>query len=392
MGEKPSPDVTHSITCGMQMIDEVEIAGYRSIRRLRFRLRRVNVITGPNGVGKSNLYRALHLLAGAAQGGLPQALAEEGGLDNALWAGRRQKGLDLEPCLTMKLLSKEFCYELQIGKQPDWESSTTLFAGDPRVQEEYVWHGIPRRPSTTFFSRNPNGVWGIGADGEKRHFINQLDELAPVLMQLQEPHLYPELSHVAGILRRWRFYHHFDTGPASPLRQPQPGVRTLVLDHQGRTLGAALASIAGDPPPGTPDVHELVSKALGGAELNVDACLGRFYITLQMPGMKRPLTAQEFSDGSLRFLCLTAALLSPLPAPMLVLNEPETSLHPDLMEPLAELIAHASTRSQVWVITHSTALRDAVARRIRSAELKIMEMEKVDGETRIVGQGVIVGD
>jgi predicted ATPase len=56
-------------------------------------------------------------------------------------------------------------------------------------------------------------------------------------------------------------------------------------------------------------------------------------------GMHRPLEAHELSDGTLRYLCLVAALLSPRPPQLLALDEPETSLHPDLLGPLAEQIA-----------------------------------------------------
>ena len=45
-------------------------------------------------------------------------------------------------------------------------------------------------------------------------------------------------------------------------------------------------------------------------------------------------TAGELSDGTLRYLCLLAVLLSPRPPELLALNEPETSIHADLLEPL----------------------------------------------------------
>jgi predicted ATPase len=40
----------------------------------------------------------------------------------------------------------------------------------------------------------------------------------------------------------------------------------------------------------------------------------------------------------------------------MILNEPETSLHPDLLAPLARLIASASSRSQIIVVTHAAKL------------------------------------
>lgn len=69
------------------MISALAINNYRSIRDLRIVLGPLNVITGANGSGKSNLYRALRLLSETAQGGVVNSLALEGGLDSAFWAG-----------------------------------------------------------------------------------------------------------------------------------------------------------------------------------------------------------------------------------------------------------------------------------------------------------------
>jgi predicted ATPase len=69
------------------MIQTLAIANYRSLRQLVVALGRLNVITGANGSGKTNLYRALRLLADTAQGGVIASLAREGGLDSTLWAG-----------------------------------------------------------------------------------------------------------------------------------------------------------------------------------------------------------------------------------------------------------------------------------------------------------------
>src|SRR5262249_47066938 len=47
-----------------------------------------------------------------------------------------------------------------------------------------------------------------------------------------------------------------------------------------------------------------------------------------------------------------------LPA-FIALNEPETSLHPELLEPLARMIVGAAERTQIWVVTHSERLAQA---------------------------------
>ena len=65
------------------MITTVAISGYRSLRDVVVPLGRLTVVSGANGVGKSNLYRALRLLAETAQGGVVNALAREGGLESS---------------------------------------------------------------------------------------------------------------------------------------------------------------------------------------------------------------------------------------------------------------------------------------------------------------------
>ena len=69
------------------MISTISVANYRSIIELVMPMGALNLITGLNGSGKSNLYRALRLLAETAQGGVVNALAHEGGLESAFWAG-----------------------------------------------------------------------------------------------------------------------------------------------------------------------------------------------------------------------------------------------------------------------------------------------------------------
>ena len=80
------------------VIDRIAIAGYRSIRSLILRLGQLNVITGANGSGKSNLYRALRMMADAADGRLTHSLAREDGLDSVLWAGPEQISSAMVSC------------------------------------------------------------------------------------------------------------------------------------------------------------------------------------------------------------------------------------------------------------------------------------------------------
>ena len=176
---------------------------------------------------------------------------------------------------------------------------------------------------------------------------------------------------------QWRFYHHFRTDVGSPLRRPQIGVQTAVLSHDGNDLAAALQTILeiGD----AEQLRESIAQAFHGTSLEIESSKAGFSVLFQMPGLKRPLDAAELSDGTLRYLCLLAALLSPRPPSLLALNEPETSLHPDLLEGLAQLITRASRNSQLWITTHSTQLANLIERYAKQPSVKL---ELVDGETQ----------
>jgi predicted ATPase len=183
-------------------------------------------------------------------------------------------------------------------------------------------------------------------------------------------------------IRSWRFYDHFRVDAGSAIRESQYAVRTPVLSHDGRDLAAALQTILeiGD----ARGLASAIEDAFPGSRLHIAAEDGRLSVTLSQSGLLRPLGAAELSDGTLRFLLWIAALLTPRPPVLMVLNEPETSLHPHLLPALARLIGVAATRSQLWVVSHSTHLIDALE---QMAGCQSIRLVKELGETHILGQG-----
>lgn len=103
---------------------------------------------------------------------------------------------------------------------------------------------------------------------------------------------------------------------------------------------------------------------------------------MRQHGLLRPLSMAEISDGTLRYLLWIAALLTPRPPELMVLNEPETSLHPDLLPALARLIVRASERCPMIVVSHAKPLIEALTQ--QSACHSIV-LEKDFGETKISG-------
>lgn len=121
-----------------------------------------------------------------------------------------------------------------------------------------------------------------------------------------------------------------------------------------------------------------VDDAFPGARIGVEDNDGYFELHMTQPGLLRPLKAAELSDGTLRYLLLVTALLSPRPPRLMVLNEPETSLHPDLLAPLGRLIAAAAANTQVIVVSHAAPLVEALA---ASPDCTRIVLEKGLGET-----------
>jgi predicted ATPase len=375
---------------------EIHVSSYRSVRELRLKLRQINVLTGPNASGKSNLYNSVFLLAKAAAGGFAQVIAEEGGMPSVLWAGTRKarslSSTRMEPArMILGVKTDTFNYEMSCGL-PKLQGPIpagqfrSAFSMDPEVKEEHVWMEAPGGLKVTFFQRGPKGAWILDSDERLTDYSGELQPTESVLSQLREPHLYPELSALRTEMSRWRFYHHFRTDAESPLRHPQVGVRTPVLSHDGRDLAAALQTI--NEIGMAEDLHEAIRQAFPGASLEIesDEDSGMFAVLMRMPGLKRPLRARELSDGTLRYLCLLAALLSPRPPAFLALNEPETSLHPDLLEPLAKQVVNAARNSQLWVVTHSEKLAEFVEKHSGESAIRL---QLANGETRVVGQQLV---
>lgn len=368
------------------MIQELHITGYRSVQSLRLRLGALNVLTGPNGCGKSNLYRALLLLMRAAQGEFGRAVAEEGGMASILWAGPQRK----EPRrVTLHVRVDDWAYELSAGLPqagPGLHGEPPPFPFDPQIKSEQVAFREGKKRSIVFLERESGTVSLRDSEGRIRRYTQELIDSESALAQILEPDQFPEVSMLCQRFRQWRFYHLFRTDPDAPVRHGHPNTRTNVLSPDGRDLASALLTIHsfGD----YQALDRAVDRAFPGARIDFSRIggAGPATVSLQMPGIQRPFEAQELSDGTLRYLCLAAVLLSPHPPGLIALNEPETSLHPGLLEPLGQLIVDASKRAQLWVTTHSKELADAIE---AHSGRPPVQLEMADGATRVVGQGLL---
>jgi predicted ATPase len=378
------------------MLTTFVAANYRSLRDFKLKLEPLTVVTGANGSGKSNVYRALRLVAQAADGRLAETLAQEGGIPSVQWAGphdtrsQQRRGLPIQGTasggkplrITFGFATDDIAYEIALGLPK--ADGTSRFNLDPEVKTETVWQQPPQRRGNTWLTREASVVNARDRDGNFQRLAFSPDANRSVLSELAEPERYPEVFALRERMRRWRFYDGFRTDADSPLRLARIGVRTGALASDGRDLAAALQTIReiGD----AAALDEAIDDAFPGSRLVLLGEPPRFEVGLHTNGLLRALTAAELSDGTLRYLCLLAALASPRPPELVVLNEPEQSLHPDLLRPLARQIVRASARSQIWVISHAAALVAAIE---DIANLCAVHLEREFGETRIAGQGIL---
>lgn len=353
------------------MLTTLAIANYRSIRDLVIPLYQLNVVTGPNGSGKSNLYRSLRLLADTAQGRLVASLAGEGGLTSTLWAGpesissavrhgkhpvratRRSEPVNLK----LGFATDQLGYAIDLGLP---SPSSSMFGSDPAIKRECIWSGAGLRPATTLVERRNSIVQTRTADGSWRLMTEVLSPFDSMLAELADPSAAPEMLLLREQIRSWRFYDHLRTDAEAPARRPQVATHTPILSGDGASLAATWQTIReiGD----VAALNDAVSDAFPGARVDIESVGTGLGIVMSQHGLLRPLRAPELSEGTLRYLLCAAALLSPRPPAVLVLNEPETSLHPDLLPALARLIIKASGHSQIIVVSHSTRLVAALER------------------------------
>ncbi len=372
------------------MITKLAISGYRSLRDIRLNLERVNIVTGANGSGKSSLFKALKLLTEASRGQLFSSLAKEGGFPSTLWAGPEQfsremrngeqaiQGTTRKAPIALKLgfASDTYSYLIDLGLPTP---SASAFGDDPEIKQEILWHGETFRPSTIIAKRS-GGLVAL-RDADTNTWKNTHTDLASfdsMMTHGVNPQLAPELLILRDQMRDWRFYDHFRTDENATARQGQIGTRTPILSPDGSDLAAAIQTIIeiGD----REGLSTAIEDAFPGSSLSVEITDGRFNLNMRQHGLLRKLSSKELSDGTLRYILLVAALFSPRPPKFLVLNEPETSLHHDLLAPLARLIATASEVSQILIVSHSDLLIDYLTTEIGC---QLIQLRKDLSETEI---------
>jgi predicted ATPase len=336
---------------------ELKAKGFRSLRDITWSPGDLNVLIGPNGSGKTNLVLLLRLIAQSARGKLGDFVLRQGGIAPLLWDrkdGEFSFRLDLTPDEPAPSGST---YSLRIvsrGKE-----------GFYRIQEEHL---LPRHTNGAHFLAR-------GArDGQvlvrKGHWI-RLDPKAlsaeetllaacggPIALAQDKNHAAPYQKYLAG----WSIYDPLPVDSGAKVREAVVArYATRVDEDQGNLINVLHTLYTGDRQ-FKKDVNAAMRAAFGDEFEELvfpPAADQRVQLRVRWKSLESEIPAADLSAGTLRFLFLVTVLGLPEPPPLIVIEEPEQSLHPTMLPIIAELAVGAALRTQVVFTTHSPHFLDA---------------------------------
>ncbi len=372
---------------GMKFIETIRLENILSYGASDepFPLEPLNVLIGANASGKSNLIEALSLLA-AAPGNLQEPMRLGGGVLEWLWKGGAHT-------LTAAIdVTVAYPNAMLLGMPLRYRLS---FTGDAllfEIADEVVENG-----EHTKVNDGQSGIYYQYSLRQIRPIINVFDpkpenrplrllqrnDVRPdqsILSQLRDPFTYPELTYLASKFERMRFYREWGVGRDAPVRRPQRSDSYQAeLLEDASNLHVVLSFLLNQPLIKAQILERMRDFYSTFKDMSVSVLGGPVQTFFHEEGLHQPIPATRLSDGSLRYLCLLAVLCHPNPPPVICIEEPELGLHPDIIPEVAKLLIEASSRSQLFVTTHSDMLVDCLTEVPES----VVVCEKYDGATKL---------
>ena len=334
---------------------ELRVRDFRSLVDIDVPLRGLNVMIGPNGAGKTALLETIQLLQRGSQQQLDDFIVDHGGIDSLINrgnGGRRPNRTSIELLVDVNNPQRSvepMVYTVEL---------ISLQRSPAKGMERLEWQLYPAPP-----------LRYIDAQGERVRYFDpetkrlkepdwqlRANELA--LAQMPKNKLFQEPEALRDLLASAVYQSSLDVSPRSPVRLPQALTTGMRPGPNGEGLYSALFNLRSK----APDIYErilaLLEQAFPGFERLEFDVVGAGQVTLMWleRSSKQPLYPNQLSEGTLRFLWLVTSLLSLAIPPLLLLDEPEVSLHPELLMLLAAVLQDAAVNSQIVVATHSPEL------------------------------------
>jgi predicted ATPase len=329
----------------------LKVQGYRSLVDMSLTLHPLTVMIGPNGSGKTSVLEVFQLLRNAVQENLADALERLGGVEGVLSRvpnGPDRLRLELQLDVESKRSTDPMCYRFELmprgtGYVIPFERLEWRF--NPGAEQPFRY--IDGHYDRIRFM-DPEQVWRTPT------WDYHILELALA----QVPRMFEEPETLRSLLARTKHYAALDVAQRAVVRLPQPLTPATSPGPNGENLYSALYNLRAGQSAVYERLEDVLQLAFLGFRRLEFPVVGAGQVTLAWheDHLTRPLYPGELSEGTLRFLWLVALLLAPDPPPITLIDEPEVSLHPELLKLVAGLLQDASSRSQLIVATHSADL------------------------------------
>ncbi len=370
------------------LIKHISASGILSFgpKGINLPMRKLNVLIGPNGSGKSNLLEVINLFreAPSPRRSISGPIMDDGGVEEWMWKGDWNLD-DAPPPAHVSWEVQTSCGVVNHVMQ-FYASNHLLRIADERIEEADETLKKAARAKREWYYRMLGSIWegkGLAFQARLKHQSkiqkiphDDLKRDASILAQIRDPGRYPMFAELERQYSAIQLYRDWSFGPRSSARKPSR------VDGRADALSQTtenLALIVADMPITVEarvlhelqtlyaDVQALKARPVAGGALQI-------FLT-EKGGIEIP--AGRLSDGTLRYLALLLILLNPNPPPLIVIEEPELGLHPDVLRSVAELLMEASERTQIVVTTHSRQLVDC----LQDDPESIIVCEKHDGES-----------
>ncbi len=321
-------------------------------------MRKLNVLIGPNGSGKSNLLEVINLFheAPSPLHSVAGPINDDGGIKEWLWKeGSKGEGApgsaDLSCVVAGPGRGIDYRHEfrLQSSGLSAWLSSERIEIIKAKSKPKAVYN------MTHFGARISSDASGRGRMIER----DQLGSSSSILSQIRDPGRYKILQYLQDQYAAIELYRDWSFGPQASIRKPgKADERNDVVRRSGQNLAVVAAAMSGR-------VKKQVIEAMQALyadirDLHVRPVAGGSLQLYLEEANEVEIPASRLSDGTLRYLALLIILLDAKPPPLIVIEEPEMGLHPDVIPQVAKLLQSASERTQLVVTTHSRTLIDAL--------------------------------
>ena len=349
----------------MHEVKRIEIEWFRRLTHVDIEMRPMMAMIGANGVGKTSFMDALTLLSSSAKGSMNDHLNEMGGVSDVITRGRSS---DVVLRTNMEVPNyKPIEYGLAVAPQGQGYSISREMLTQAREGFPAPFKHIESRSgSISYFDPDNNRL--VSPNWE-------YDPLESMLSQL--PKMFPQPDKLRRTLSAVTQYHVLDVGPRAPVKLPQQLRPASLPGENAEDLAPFLYNLRETNSERYEAIEDALKAAFPGFEFLGFPVIaaGMISMTWKEKSFSNPLYMHQLSEGTLRFLWLVSLLQSPDLTTITMVDEPEVSLHPEMLAILVELMREASSRTQIIVATHS----DRLIRFLEPGEVVVMDVDEDGG-------------